>query len=122
MAVLLAKVRLGDNRQVDEVTVVYWHELIGDLDLEPALAALRKFRRERPGVYLEPGHLLELAGVDESDPWSHLPDSTAEVIAESKAKQLAAAGVTEAEYEQHKGDRAWLAAKFGTAAIEGGRQ
>jgi hypothetical protein len=63
MGVLLAKVQLGDNRDVDELVLAYWHELIGDMTFEEANLALRRFRRERPGVYLEPGHLLELAGI-----------------------------------------------------------
>jgi hypothetical protein len=111
MATLLAKVQLGDNRHVDLLVIEYWHDTIGDLPLEAALAALKRFRRERPGVYLEPGHLLELAGVVDERPDS-LPDVTGHVIAESRRRALEAAGVTEEEYSAHEHDIAWLRAKF----------
>lgn len=112
MAILLAKVQLGDNRHVDGLTLDYWLDTIGDLELQPALDALRRFRRERPGVYLEPGHLLELARVDVAE--SPLPDITGQIIEESRRRALAAAGVTEAEFEARKHDRAWVLATFPT--------
>jgi len=68
MAVVLAKVQIGDNRHVDGLVLDYWMDTIGDLDFETAMHALKRFRRERPGVYLEPGHLLELAGVVDERP------------------------------------------------------
>ena len=119
MATLLAKVQLGDNRNVDRLTVEYWMDTIGDLDFETAIDALRVFRRTRPGTYLEPGHLLELAGVTD-EPVSSFRDITDEVIAASRARALEAAGVTEAEYEAHKDDRAWVLSKFPTESIEAG--
>lgn len=112
MAVLLAKVQLGDNRTVDELTLEYWLDLIGDLPFETALTALRRFRRERPGVYLEPGHLLEYAGIV-AEPITSLPDVTDEVLADDRARMLAAAGVTEAEYSQREHDVEWVRTKFG---------
>ena len=109
-AALVAKVALGDNRHVDELVIAYWHDTIGDLDFDDALAALKRFRRERPGVYLEPGHLLEYAGADvRPDPWRDITD---EILADSKARALAAAGVTEVEYSEHENDVAWLRAHF----------
>lgn len=119
MAVLLAKVQLGDNRHVDGLVLDYWVDTIGDLDLQVALDALRRFRRERPGVYLEPGHLLELAGVEAADPWASVPDVTGLVVEESKRRVLAAAGVTEAEYEARKHDVAWVRATFAPLELGG---
>lgn len=95
MATLLAKVQLGDNRHVDALVLEYWLDTIGDLDLEDALAALKRFRRERPGVYLEPGHLLELAGTAPESPWVDRNREVAEVLAR---KQLAELDVTLEEY------------------------
>lgn len=86
MAVLVAKVQLGDNREVDELVIAYWHELIGDMDFEQAMKTLRRFRRERPGVYLEPGHLLELAGI--VDDISNVPDIQSELEAEWRQRQI----------------------------------
>jgi hypothetical protein len=70
---LVAKVSLADNRVVDEATILFWHETIGDLDVVEAMSALRQFRRDSPGVYLEPGHLLQIvqraAAADDVDQW-----------------------------------------------------
>lgn len=112
MVTLLAKIQLGDNRQVDELTIQYWLDTVGDLPLDTALAALKRFRRERPGVYLEPGHLLELAGIA-PEPITSLTDVTDEVLADDRARMLAAAGVTEAEYAANEHDVEWVRAKFG---------
>lgn len=54
---VLAEVQLIDNRRVDETTLLYWHGLIGDLGYAEASEAVVMHRRERPGVYLEPGHV-----------------------------------------------------------------
>lgn len=54
---LLAEVQLIDNRRVDEATLRYWHGLIGDLGYAEASEAVVMHRRERAGVYLEPGHV-----------------------------------------------------------------
>lgn len=112
MVTLLAKVQLGDNRNVDRLTVDYWMDTIGDLPFDVALTALRRFRRERPGIYLEPGHLLELAGIA-PEPVTSLTDVTDEVLADDRARMLAAAGVTDAEYAAHEHDVEWVRAKFG---------
>lgn len=111
-ATLLAKVQLGDNRVVDALVIEYWHDTIGDLEFDDAMAALRSFRRERPGTYLEPGHLLELAGVVD-DEAGRVPDITEAYVLETKARALAAAGVSEEEWRAHATDRAWLEARFG---------
>jgi hypothetical protein len=115
---LLARVQLQDNRQVTQLVIADWHEIIGELlSYDEAYAALLRFRRERPGVYLEAGHLLELAGVDVLQRES-VPDITDEIIADSKARALAAAGVSEAEYEAHKHDVGWLRLKFPRTEVE----
>lgn len=57
-AQVLTKIQLGDNRQVDRLVLEYWVESIGELDYEDAQAAVLMHRRERPGVWLEPGHVV----------------------------------------------------------------
>ncbi len=54
---VVAKIQLGDNRQVDRLVLEYWWELIGNLHFEDSLAAVNFHRLEHPGVWLEPGHV-----------------------------------------------------------------
>lgn len=108
-AQVLAKIQLVDNRGVDEAVILDWMDYVGDLDFSVAIAAVIRFRRERPGVYLEPGHLLELAGIDDSP---RVPDIQHEIEAEWRAQAIAAAGVTEEEFAAHAGDAEWLRAHF----------
>jgi len=113
MAQVLAKVQLIDNREVSRLVLIEWQDEIGDLlTMKQAMDAVRRFRRERPGVYLEPGHLLELAEVVAE---SNIPDITDQIIEASKQRMLAAAGVTESEYLEHTHDLPWLRAHFPTA-------
>lgn len=79
-AKVLALIRLGDNRQVDEAVVRHWHDLIGDLPVGDALEAVRSHRRGstewltpahvRAGVRRVRGGRLALAGdpVPDVDP------------------------------------------------------
>ena len=60
VATVLARVYLGDNRQVDPEGFVLaeWASVIGRLDFDDAIEAVTMHRTERPGVYLEPGHIV----------------------------------------------------------------
>jgi len=55
---VVAKIQLGDNRQVDRLVLEYWWELIGGLDFEDAKQAVNFHRLEQPGKWLEPGHVF----------------------------------------------------------------
>lgn len=57
-AAVLAKIKLGDNRQVDNAGLVLneWHDAIGDLDYLDAIAAVVLHRRESTD-YLMPAHI-----------------------------------------------------------------
>lgn len=57
-AAILALVAKGDNRKVDRETIVFWHDLIGDLDFGEAQQAVRAFRRESTD-YLMPAHVRQ---------------------------------------------------------------
>ena len=59
VARLLAKATVVDNRTVDEFTVEAWHEILHDVDYDDAMTALTDHRRNKPGVWLEPGHIIE---------------------------------------------------------------
>jgi hypothetical protein len=105
MAVLLAKIQVGDNRIVDEVTIAYFQEVLDDrLTFEQANEALLRFRRERPGVYLEAGHLLEMAGeTPEASPWE---DLTEKLLHARMVRELAELGTTPEEYRSDPATRA----------------
>jgi len=55
---VVAKIQLGDNRQVDRLVLEYWWELIGNLDFEDTKQAVNFHRLEQPGKWLEPGHVV----------------------------------------------------------------
>ncbi|OBB10700.1 hypothetical protein A5731_22775 [Mycolicibacterium conceptionense] len=56
---LLTAVAAVDRRTVGEADVHTWFDLLADVAYPDAIQAHREFRRERPGVWLEPGHILE---------------------------------------------------------------
>lgn len=56
---LLAKISLGDNRQVDQLVIDDWMETIGFLDYQDAYQAVVAHRREST-EYLMPGHVTRL--------------------------------------------------------------
>lgn len=53
---LLALIRVGDNRQVDQATIAAWHDVVSDLPLADALEAVRQHRRTST-EYLMPAHV-----------------------------------------------------------------
>ena len=58
VAAVLAKIQLGDNREVDSQGLLLreWHESIGDLRFEDAIEAVRLHRREST-AYLTANHI-----------------------------------------------------------------
>jgi hypothetical protein len=58
---LLTAVAVVDRRTVGESDIHLWHEILGDIPKDLALQAVIDHRREQPGVWLEPGHIV--AGV-----------------------------------------------------------
>ncbi len=58
---VLTAVAAGDRRTVGHADVEFWQAVMGDLPKTLALQAVRNHFRERPGVWLEPGHVV--AGV-----------------------------------------------------------
>jgi hypothetical protein len=53
---VLAKIKLGDNRQVDEAVIREWHDSLKDLRAEDAIEAVAMHRRESEH-YLQPVHV-----------------------------------------------------------------
>ena len=61
---LLARIAVVDSRTVDAATIALWHDLLalgGRITLVDAVAAVDAHRVAKPGVWLEPGHVI--AGV-----------------------------------------------------------
>ena len=92
-----------------------WAAVLEDVPLADALGALRAHYRAESSSIM-PAHVLARLHVsdDAPDPWK---DITAEVVEESKQRALAAAGVTEAEYEANKDDSEWVRVKFAPLAV-----
>lgn len=100
--------RAEPTEQAERASV--WAEVLEDVALPDALKAVDGHYRTKTSTIM-PADVLEFVGiVDEAE--SSIPDVTAEVVAESKRRALAAAGVTEAELDAHAGDVAWLRAHF----------
>lgn len=48
-----------DHRSITPEIVNAWHAIVGDVPFDEAQAALIAHRRAKPGVYFEPGHIIE---------------------------------------------------------------
>lgn len=58
--VLLSRVALLDNRQVDAATITMWMEVFQPYTLSECLWALRQFARTNVSEYLRPAHLIAI--------------------------------------------------------------
>ena len=56
---VLTAVSAADRRTVGQADVDVWQAVIGDLPKDLAFQAVRDHLREKPGVWLEPGHIYE---------------------------------------------------------------
>lgn len=56
-AKVLAKIQLGDNREVSDLVVQEWHDTIGFLNFEDAIEAVR-LHRQSSSKYLMPAHVV----------------------------------------------------------------
>lgn len=63
---LLAKISLGDNRQVDKLIIADWLETIGHLAYQDAYQAVVTHRRDST-EYLMPGHITRLVRAHKPD-------------------------------------------------------
>jgi hypothetical protein len=57
---VVAKVQLGDNRQVDRLVIMEWYNTIGHLNGADAIKAVTLHRQEST-EYLQPAHIIRLA-------------------------------------------------------------
>lgn len=56
VAAVVAKIRLGDNRETSREVILEWADSIGDLDFDDAVQAVRMHRREST-EYLVAAHI-----------------------------------------------------------------
>lgn len=68
--VLLAAAAAVDNRIVSESTAQEWAYALAGYELGECLEALRRFRRETVGVYLEPGHIRQRVKAARDEQWA----------------------------------------------------
>ena len=54
---VVAKVKLGDNREVNELVILEWWDSIGDLAFDEAIEAVRMHRKTSTD-YLLPAHIV----------------------------------------------------------------
>lgn len=57
---VVAKVQLGDNRQVDRLVIMEWYDTIGHLNAGDAIAAVKLHRQESTD-YLQMAHVIRNA-------------------------------------------------------------
>lgn len=64
LSAVYAKVQLGDNRKpLDDVMAKEWMDTLtrGGVEYGDAVTAVTEFRATKPGTYLEPGHIVQIA-------------------------------------------------------------
>ncbi|QJU54366.1 hypothetical protein SCB71_14565 [Herbiconiux sp. KACC 21604] len=104
--------RVDPMEQADMATA--WADVLDDVALVAALTALKQHYRGSSDP-ITPARVVELA-VREMEPV--LPDITGEVVAEDMRRQLAAAGVSEADWRRYGHNPAWVAEHFDLNAVE----
>jgi hypothetical protein len=112
--VVLTKAALLDPRmkRVDQVEqadmATAWAEVLVDVDVQEALAAVvAHYRTAREPIM--PADILDRVGWEAPSPYENI---TAHVAAAQKLRALERAGVTEADFEKHKHDPAWIRKHF----------
>jgi hypothetical protein len=86
---VLTAVAAADRRTVGNADVDVWHAVIGDLPKDLALRAVRDHLREKPGVWLEPGHIYERVRAIRRDQLEREPDEQRNARQEALAAKVA---------------------------------
>lgn len=89
MVDVLTAIAVGDRRTVGRTDVDFWWTVIGDLPKDLALQAVRGHFRERPGVWLEPGHINERVRAIKRDQLEREPDEVREARQEALEAKVA---------------------------------
>ena len=75
---VLSFVAAGDRRTVGDADVEMWFLVMGDVPKDFALHAVVAHRRECPGTWLEPGHIVQRWKDDRRDQLAREPDQMRE--------------------------------------------
>jgi hypothetical protein len=70
---ILTAVAASDRRTVGQSDVDVWQAIIGELPKDFALQAVRDHLRDRPGVWMEPGHVYQRARALRRDEMERAP-------------------------------------------------
>lgn len=108
---VLTAVAAGDRRTVGEADVTMWGRVISDdtrITKDEALVAVVDHFRERPGVWLEPGHIVERVRAVRRDRLEREPDWAREArqaaleakAAEDIAELAARKGIPDARFRR----------------------
>lgn len=80
---LLAIVQAVDGRDVSTPDIAIWLQILGDQTRDACTDAVMAHRREQPGVWLEPGHILGRVKAKQRDRLDRMdPNDRAQAIAE----------------------------------------
>jgi hypothetical protein len=99
VAALLAIAAGVDNREPSRAATEAWLMVLELYDFENCRAAVAQFRREQPGVWLEPGHLCQIIDQWERE-WSG--QGPMPVGGQYRADQLAPTPEALADLEMHR--------------------
>lgn len=86
---VLSVVAAATRRTVGETDVDVWQAVIGDCDKQLALRAVRDHLREKPGVWLEPGHIYDRVRAIRRDQLEREPAEMREARQEALAAKAA---------------------------------
>jgi hypothetical protein len=64
---LLSTVQSFDNRRVDATVISLWHELLERYTKDECIDAVVQHKAERPGDWLEPGHIIQIVRAARND-------------------------------------------------------
>ncbi len=98
---LLTIIAAGDRRTVGNTDVDFWHNIVGNVPKDLAIEAVRRHFRERPDVWLNPGHVVQGARAIHQERLQHETDDQA-------AARLALHDAEVAELESEVPPAKWL--------------
>lgn len=109
---VLTAVAAASHRTVGNADVDIWEGIIGDLQKDSSLRAVRDHLREKPGVWLEPGHIYERVRAYRRDQLEREPDEAREArqsalevkVAEDVAELAAGKSIPDDKYRRLEGN------------------